>query len=204
VAESGKRRLESGKRQPNQGGGGRNQAAVVGICGGGGRTGGGGGKSRATASESGVAVAESDVAAAGWEGEAASRGRERETGGSIWAGYGGLGLLPLPSLVPFPFSFFFPLYAAVWLVLILPRRRLARLRHRLGVQVVVQRLVLPYLTALRTMVVGPFHDMSKPHMYGCTPGLLMALYIGVVLSWLLKLSTFNDMYLLGLIMLLKV
>lgn len=32
----------------------------------------------------------------------------------------------------------------------------------------------------------------------------MALYIGVVLSWLLKLSTFNDMYLLGPVVLLKV
>jgi hypothetical protein len=59
-------------------------------------------------SVSGVAVAESGVAAAGSEGEAALRGRERETNGSIWAGYGGLGLLPLPSLFPFPFSFFFP------------------------------------------------------------------------------------------------
>jgi hypothetical protein len=73
------------------------------------------------------------VAAAGSEGEAASRGRERETSGSIWAEYGGLGLLPLPSFFPFPFSFFFPLYAAVWLVLILLRRRLAHLRHHLGV-----------------------------------------------------------------------
>jgi hypothetical protein len=42
---------------------------------------------------------------------------------------GGLGLLPLPS----PFFFFFLLHGVVLLILRLIRRRLARLRRRLGI-----------------------------------------------------------------------
>ena len=47
---------------------------------------------------------------------------------------GGLGLLPLPSpFFLFLFFFFFLLHGAVLLILRLIRRRLARLRRRLGV-----------------------------------------------------------------------